>query len=111
VAHVVGVGVEFIDDGRYDDHIDRVVHALHLDEFHIDGIAVFELASHVVGEQYEFGVGQVVEINHLAVASQRFAHGFALFVIPLALLRAADQTCGEQGQQGDTEENFFHFLP
>ena len=111
VPHVAGVGVQFVDDGRDDHHVHRVVNALHLDEFHVDGIAVFELPRHLVGEEYKLGVVQVVEVHHLAVAAQRLAHRLALFVVPLPLLRAAEKSCREDRQQRYTEENFFHFYP
>ena len=111
VPHVAGVGVQFVDDRRDDHHVHRVVDALHLDELHVDGITVFELPGHFVGEEHELGVVQVVEVHHLAVAAQRFAHRLALFVVPLPLLRAAEKSCREDCQQRYTEENFFHFLP
>ena len=111
VPHVAGVGVQFVDDRRDDHHVHRVVDALHLDELHVDGITVFELPGHFVGEEHELGVVQVVEVHHLAVAAQRLAHRLALFVVPLPLLRAAEKSCREDCQQRYTEENFFHFLP
>ena len=103
VAHVVGVGVELLDDRRHDDHVDRVIDPLHLDELRVDGVFRFEVPGHAVGEDHEFGVGQVIEVGHLTVAFERFAHGLALFVVPFALLRAASEPDGKQPQQGQAE--------
>ena len=108
MPHVACVGVQFVHDGRDDHHVDRVGYARHLHEGRVDGIGAFQLPGHLVGEEYELGIGQVVEVNHLAVAAQRFAHGLALFVVPLPLLRAAYEACREHREQGYTEENFFH---
>ena len=108
MPHVACVGVQFVHDGRDDHHVDRVGYARHLHEGRVDGIGAFQLPGHLVGEEYELGIGQVVEVNHLAVAAQRFAHGLALFVVPLPLLRAAYEACCEHREQGYTEENFFH---
>lgn len=109
MAHVAGVGFELFDDRRDDDHVDRVVHARHLDEGRVDGVAAFERVGHLVGEEHELGVGQVLEIDHLPVVVQRFAHGLALFVVPLLLLCAAGECRGEERQHGHDEENFFMF--
>ena len=103
VAHVVGVGVELLDDRRNDDHVHRIVYARHLDEGGVDRIGVFERSGHLVREEDEFRVGQIVQIDHLAVAVEGFAHGLALLVVPLLTLRAADESCGEESQQGGTE--------
>ena len=102
MPHVACVGVQFVHDGRDDHHVDRVGYARHLHEGRVDGIGAFQLPGHLVGEEYELGVGQVVEVNHLAVAAQRFAHGLALFVVPLPLLRAAYKACCEHREQGYT---------
>ena len=110
VAHVVGVGVEFVHDGRDDNHLHRVVHTRHLDEGRVDGVRPLEIVGHAVREEYELGIGQVVEVDHLSVVAEGFAHGLALFLVPLAALRTPEEPCGEEGQQGQTEKQFFHVV-
>ena len=108
VAHVAGIGVEFVDDFGHDDHVDRIVDALHLDKLHVDGVGIFERSGDRVGEEPEFGIGQVVEVDHLAIRAQGFAHGLSLFVVPLALFGAPGESCGHKGQQSQREEQSFH---
>ena len=111
MAHIAGIGVEFVDNGRHDHHVHRVVDARHADEGRVDGIGRLQVGGHAVGEDNVFVVRQVVEIGHLTVVAQGFAHGLAFFVVPRAALRATDESHGRNGQQGSAEENFFHCLP
>lgn len=90
VAHVADVGIEFLDDRCYDIYLYRVVHAGHLHECRVDGVVLFEGEGHVIGEEHEFGIGQVIEVDHLPVFAQCLAHLLTLCAVPFGLLRAAD---------------------
>ena len=96
VAHVAGIGLQLLDDGLDDHQLYGVLHAGHRDEGRIDGVVAFEGGGYVVREEDELRIGQVVEVGHLAVVAQHFAHLLALLAVPLALLGTTESGCKDQ---------------
>ena len=96
VAHVAGIGLQLLDDGLDDHQLYGVLHAGHRDEGRIDGVVAFEGGGYVVREEDELRLGQVVEVGHLAVVAQHFAHLLALLAVPLAVFGTIESGCKDQ---------------
>ena len=96
VAHVAGIGLQLLDDGLDDHQLYGVLHAGHRDEGRIDGVDAIEGGGYVVRAEDELRIGLVVEVGHLAVVAQHFAHLLALLAVPLALLGTTESGCKDQ---------------
>ena len=78
--------VEVLDYGCNHKHIHSVIYPGDLHKCCINGICSLYVRCYIIGKDNKLRVGQILQVDHLAVLAQGIAHLLFLFLVPLLLL-------------------------